>query len=182
MFERFTKAARDAVVLAQAEAAALGEDHIGTEHLLLGVAGGPGEAARVLADHGATPEALRAAALPRPEGPLDAGALASIGIDLDEIRRRVEASFGPGALERGHRPRRRAGSVRMTPGAKKSLELALREALARGDRHIGAEHVLLGLLRDERAEAVAVLGRTGASPAAVREAFSAEASRRGRGG
>ena len=111
MFERFTKAARDAVVLAQAEAAALGEDHIGTEHLLLGVAGGPGEAARVLADHGATPEALRAAALPRPEGPLDAGALASIGIDLDEIRRRVEASFGPGALERGHRARRRSGSV-----------------------------------------------------------------------
>ena len=32
--------------------------------------------------------------------PLDAEALASIGIDLDDVRRRVEDAFGPGALER----------------------------------------------------------------------------------
>ena len=31
---------------------------------------------------------------------LDADALATIGIDLDEVRRRVEEAFGPGALER----------------------------------------------------------------------------------
>jgi hypothetical protein len=31
---------------------------------------------------------------------IDAHALASIGIDLDEVRRRVEESFGPGALDR----------------------------------------------------------------------------------
>ncbi|MGH2970293.1 MAG: Clp protease N-terminal domain-containing protein, partial [Solirubrobacteraceae bacterium] len=61
MFERFTKSARDTVVNAQAEARALGHDYIGTEHLLLGVACAPGHAARVLAEHGATPEALRAA-------------------------------------------------------------------------------------------------------------------------
>ena len=30
----------------------------------------------------------------------NADALASIGIDLDEVRRRVEAEFGAGALER----------------------------------------------------------------------------------
>jgi len=35
-----------------------------------------------------------------PERVLDAEALASIGIDLDEVRRRVEEAFGPGALER----------------------------------------------------------------------------------
>ena len=52
--------------------------------------------------------AVRAAGLvrtprrrPRAEPrPLDAEALATIGIDLDEVRRRVEEAFGPGALER----------------------------------------------------------------------------------
>ncbi len=36
----------------------------------------------------------------------DADALASIGIDLDEVRRRVEEAFGPGALERTRAARR----------------------------------------------------------------------------
>ncbi len=35
----------------------------------------------------------------RPAAP-DPDALETIGIDLDEVRRRVEATFGPGALER----------------------------------------------------------------------------------
>jgi len=38
---------------------------------------------------------------------LDAEALATIGIDLDEVRRRVEEAFGPGALERTQAARRR---------------------------------------------------------------------------
>jgi hypothetical protein len=38
----------------------------------------------------------------------DADALARIGIDLDEVRRRVEESFGPGALERTRAMRRLA--------------------------------------------------------------------------
>ena len=67
-------------------------------------------------------------------GALDGEALAAIGIDLDEIRRRAEESFGPGALERGRRAR--GGYVPFTPGAKKALELSLREAIAAGDREI----------------------------------------------
>ena len=38
---------------------------------------------------------------------LDADALAAIGIDLDEVRRRVEESFGRGALDRTRAARRR---------------------------------------------------------------------------
>ena len=105
-------------------------------------------------------------------------ALAAIGIDLDEIRRRVEASFGPGALERGRRGRGR--HVPFTPAAKKALELALREALRLGDREIGAEHVLLGLLRE--GGAARLLERVGARPAALRAELSPAGSRRGRGG
>jgi ATP-dependent Clp protease ATP-binding subunit ClpA len=167
MFERFTDAAREAVVAAQSEAAALGSGRIGTEHLLLGVAAVPGRAGEVLAAHGATPDKLRSATRPQ----LDRDALATLGIDLDEVRRRVEASFGPGALESGRR--RKGGYIPFTPEAKKALELALREALSQGDKHIGGDHVLLGLLRDEKTEAVAVLSRVGASREAVRAALAA---------
>ena len=41
MFERFTTGAREVVVGAQTEARALGHGWIGTEHLLLAVAGRP---------------------------------------------------------------------------------------------------------------------------------------------
>jgi ATP-dependent Clp protease ATP-binding subunit ClpA len=59
MFERFTERARQAVVLAQEEAQALGHNYIGTEHILLGLAReGEGVAARILADLGAPPRVL----------------------------------------------------------------------------------------------------------------------------
>ena len=61
MFERFTDRARRVVVLAQMEARRLNHNHIGTEHLLLGLVGdGQGVAAHLLADAGITLEALRA--------------------------------------------------------------------------------------------------------------------------
>jgi hypothetical protein len=43
----------------------------------------------------------------RPERVLDAEALASIGIDLDEVRRCVDEAFGEGALDRTRARRRR---------------------------------------------------------------------------
>ena len=67
-----------------------------------------------------------------------------------------------------------------TTRAKKALELSLREAIAAGDREIGAEHVLLGLLREGGVERL--LRSVGAEPAALREALSPAGSRRGRGG
>jgi ATP-dependent Clp protease ATP-binding subunit ClpA len=181
MFERFTDDAREVVVQAQAEARALGHHYIGTEHLLLGAAATDGDTARVLTAHGATVDALRAAIREEiGDSRLDAAALATLGIDLDEIRRRVEATFGEGALER-RRPAR-AGHIPFTPRSKKALELALREALAMGEKHIGAEHVVLGALRDEKALARCILRRAGADPERIREALSPAGSRRGRGG
>lgn len=173
MFERFTKEARETVVRAQEEARGLGAGHIGTEHLVLGVATGDGPAAAAL---GVTAQQLRGEVA---GGGLDAAALATLGIDLDEIRRRVEATFGPGALERG-RPAR-DGHVPFTPEAKKALELALREAVRMGDKHIGAEHLLLGVLRGDDA-GVALLRRAGADPERIRETLTPAGSRRGRGG
>jgi ATP-dependent Clp protease ATP-binding subunit ClpA len=57
MFERFTSEARGVLQRAQVEARDLRHNFIGTEHLLLGLAGTP--AGAVLAGLGATPEVLR---------------------------------------------------------------------------------------------------------------------------
>jgi ATP-dependent Clp protease ATP-binding subunit ClpA len=174
MFERFTEEARAVVVSAQEEASALGHDHIGAEHLLLGVAR-RARAAGLLRQLGLGYDALRAdlRAGPSDEPQLDADALASIGIDLDEVRRRVEESFGPGALAR-RRARCARGRVLgrrpFSRGAKKSLELALREAVALGDDHIAAEHLLLGLMREPGRPVIAALERHGQTPGSVRAA------------
>ena len=71
----------------------------------------------------------------RGEPDLDADALATLGIDLDAVRERVERTFGAGALSRrrGRRGVVPGGALPFTPRAKKVLELSLREAIAMGD-------------------------------------------------
>jgi ATP-dependent Clp protease ATP-binding subunit ClpC len=60
MFERFTDRSRRVVVLSQEEARLLGHDHIGTEHLLLGLlAENESVAARALRALNITPDAAR---------------------------------------------------------------------------------------------------------------------------
>jgi ATP-dependent Clp protease ATP-binding subunit ClpA len=171
MFERFTEAARTVVVDAQAEARRLGHGWIGSEHLLIALAAAPGgPAVAALQNAGVTPDAARravAAIAGTAESRLDAGALAVIGIDLDEVRRRVEAAFGPGALDR--RSACRDGRLPFTKRAKRALERALRIAMARGDTFIGSEHVLLGVLEDPDSLAVEALKRLGIPPERIRE-------------
>jgi ATP-dependent Clp protease ATP-binding subunit ClpA len=178
MFERFTDSARKVTVDAQAAARRLGHRHIGTEHLLLGLLETDGMAGQVLRGLGVTPVAvereIKAEVGRGPLGEGDAEALGAIGIDLEEVRRRMEASFGPGALHwhpdphwRGDRPRP-GGHLPFSPRSKKVLELSLREALARKHHHIGTEHLLLGLVREGEGLAMLVLTRLGAGPEAIR--------------
>ena len=156
MFERFTDRARAAVIRARATAAERG-DQIRPVYLLHAVALAEGAAARALAgldiDAGMIERQIDRAAprgwpLEGDAGSADAEALASVGIDLDEIRRRVEESFGPGALGRGLAPgpAGRIGRVTMTGEAKQSLALAIKEARALRHTYLGDEHLLLGLL------------------------------------
>jgi ATP-dependent Clp protease ATP-binding subunit ClpA len=178
MFERFTDRARKVTVDAQALARRLGHRHIGTEHLLLALLEGDGVAAQVLAGLGITPAAVEREVLAEvgrgPLGSRDAEALGAIGIDLDEVRRRIEASFGPGALHwhpdphwRGDRPRP-GGHIPFSPRAKKVLELSLREALALKHKHIGTEHILLGVVREGEGLGMLALTRLGAGPQLIR--------------
>lgn len=157
MFERFTQDARAVVVQAQQQARRLGHHYIGCEHLLLAVVSADTSAGAALRGVGLTPVTVEQALLGlvgTPDGALDRAALASIGIDLDLVQEKVEAVFGSDALAR--RPRRRrwrgrrscppeADHLRFTPRAGRCLESSLREALARGDRHIGVEHISLAL-------------------------------------
>jgi ATP-dependent Clp protease ATP-binding subunit ClpA len=179
MFERFTKEARAAVVGAQGVARDTGSRSIDTRHLLVALVEDRGPVHRALREAGADAEAVaEKARADLRAGGIDGDALAGIGIDLDAVRRQADAVFGPHALERAGRAP--GGHIPFTPEAKKALELALREAVAAGDREIGDVHVLLGVLREGGADAL--LRSVGADPAALREALSPAGSRRARGG
>jgi ATP-dependent Clp protease ATP-binding subunit ClpA len=108
MFERFTGDARTAVVQAQAHARRLGHRYIGCEHLLLAAASTGEPAAAALREHGVTPqtvetEIVRLVGLGQAASLFSAAdreALASIGIDLEAVRARIEAAFGADAFTR----------------------------------------------------------------------------------
>jgi ATP-dependent Clp protease ATP-binding subunit ClpA len=152
MFERFTDKARAAVFQARATAAGRGDRMIRPAYLLYALTAGESVAARALAGLGVEAAGIerqldRAAPLGNPlageAGSADAEALAAIGVDLDEIRRKVEEGFGPGALGRMAPPPRR---LTVTGEVKQALSLALAEARALHHDYIGTEHLLLGLL------------------------------------
>ena len=79
MFERFTERARRAIVFAQEEAKALKQNHVGTEHLLLGVI--------------------------RENESIAARVLENLGISLEDTRERIEEEVEMGSTESiGHIP------------------------------------------------------------------------------
>jgi ATP-dependent Clp protease ATP-binding subunit ClpA len=151
VFERFTRAARASVIAAQEEARELRHDHVGAEHVLLGILSTPSVAERILVRSGADPALVRDL-VARQNGPDDAEALRSLGIDLEQVRRRVEESFGPGALERHPRHRRLFGRNLQTShipfhrSGKKVLEDSVRIAVSLRHNYIGTEHLLLAIL------------------------------------
>jgi len=206
MFERFSGEARSAVAQAQEHARRLGHRYIGCEHLLLAAASTAEPASAALREHGVTPagvetEIVRLVGLGRAANLFSASdreALASIGIDLDVVRARIEATFGPDAFTRGgpdacrsrpavrknpvallRRARRSghhqhpapSGHIPFTPRAKKSLALSLREAEARHDNYIGVEHLTLALVGMKDGAVPPILSALGAPQATLRAAI-----------
>src|SRR5271166_2245497 len=167
MFERFTRYARVAVVLAQEEARELHTREISPQHLLLGVIQAAGnDLSAGLSGYGLTADAVRVRlieAAPKTDEAFDedAEALRAIGIDLGAVRDSVARTFGPdafdNALSRSGRRRRRRGHIPFTRSAKKTLEYAVREALVHKDNEIGCEHLLLGILRSGDKEALGLI-------------------------
>jgi ATP-dependent Clp protease ATP-binding subunit ClpA len=108
------------------EARRLGCTFVGTEHVLLALAHDPtSPILPLLARLDVDPAAVERALAPWLGGgaggaTIDPEALATLGIDFDEVRTRLEQTFGPGALERSH-----ASCLGVAPWLKLALTHAL---------------------------------------------------------
>jgi hypothetical protein len=118
VLELFTDRARQVVVLAHEEAAAINWTHIGSEHLLLGML--------------------------REEEGLAAQILRRLGLDTEGARSEMfrQLHLDPDRLVAGERG---AGQLPFTPRATEVLTAARTESKRLGHNFIGTEHLLLGM-------------------------------------
>jgi ATP-dependent Clp protease ATP-binding subunit ClpA len=152
MFTRFTDRSRRPVEAAFEEARMLGHDSLGDEDLLLGILrADEGMAAEALSSLGVTLEDAR----DESERMLS-DALSSIGISLEDIRREAGDAFDVSLPD--------DRKISYSPQAKNALVGARKEMRRLGDGHLGAEHVLLGILGNDDGTAVRMLNRMGVSP------------------
>jgi ATP-dependent Clp protease ATP-binding subunit ClpA len=178
MFERFTRNARAVVVDAQAAAVRAGAPEVRPAHLFESLAATDGVLAmHVLARLGAPGDEVRRVVSglnTRYSDGLDeedAEALKLLGIDLDDVIRRIDRDLSDGrrSTAKDHK--------HFSRDSKKVLELSLREALQLGDNFIGTEHVLLAILRQGDTVALKTLEAFDVTVADVRRAVG-EADRR----
>jgi ATP-dependent Clp protease ATP-binding subunit ClpC len=98
----------------------------------------------------------------REEEGLAARVLESLDITVEEVRAQVARMVGQGDEVT-------TGQIPFTPRAKKVLDLALREALSLGHNHMGPEHILLGLVRENDGVGGRILLDLGADADKVRD-------------
>jgi ATP-dependent Clp protease ATP-binding subunit ClpC len=84
-----------------------------------------------------------------------AAVLANMNVDLDAVHEGVEESVRPGKATIA------LGELPYTSRAKKVLEYAMAEARELNHSYVGTEHLLLGLLREEKGIAAQVLNSLG---------------------
>jgi Clp amino terminal domain, pathogenicity island component len=165
VWDRFTPDSREVMRLAFLEARELGHPCLADEHVLLGLLRhGTSQAAALLQAQRLDLATARAELLrigpalgPRVD---PASALRTLGIEVEEVRQRLEATFGTHALHAAERrvrrrSRLRGGHPRPSPLcvyilAKRSFEIAAGFADRRGGVGIEPEHLLYGVLHDAR--------------------------------
>jgi ATP-dependent Clp protease ATP-binding subunit ClpA len=165
--------------VAQVEAVAFRHDSVGTEHVLLALLQRDDDAGRALRELGLDVASVRCDVRgivgegPAPETVFDADALAAIGVDLDAVRERIEATFGEGALERARRGEGRcrgAAAFGLSPRLKRAIESARCAADERGEQ-LSAVHVLVGLASEADTVAARILDAHGISLSQIRAAL-----------
>jgi ATP-dependent Clp protease ATP-binding subunit ClpC len=85
-----------------------------------------------------------------------AAVLSNLSVDLEEIQQKIEDSVKKGKAAAAAGP-----DLPYTSRAKKVLELAMSEARELNHSYVGTEHLLLGLLREEKGIAAQVLTDVG---------------------
>jgi ATP-dependent Clp protease ATP-binding subunit ClpA len=92
-----------------------------------------------------------------------ANVLHNLGVNLDKARLKVEkiVQSGPAMVTMGKLPQ--------TPRAKKVIEYSIEEARNLNHNYVGTEHLLLGLLREQKGVAAQVLMNLGLTLQRVRE-------------
>ena len=140
-WDNLTERAQRAIMLSQEEAQRLGNDYLGTEHILLGlIREGQGVAYR---------------------------ALSLLGVNFQYIYQRIESIVKENKQMKFYDfP---STEVTLTPRAKRVFEIASQEAQDLGHNYIGTEHILLGLIREGEGIAAKVLEESGVDLAKVRE-------------
>ncbi len=98
--------------------------------------------------------------------------LGKLGVTPDALRRTIERPDPAKQPPDGRLP--------ISPQARAALERSLLEAVSRGDRHLGVEHLLLALARDERGDAARTLARLGVTPGVVEAGLRREQIEPGR--
>ncbi len=138
MFERYTEKARRVIFFARYEASQYGSPYIETEHLLLGL---------LREDHALSRRILGAGGTFKD--------LVFSESSIDVIRHKIS--------ERGMLGEKLPTSVDLplSNESKRVLACAAEEAERLGHRHIGTEHLLLGLLREKKGFAAQLLNEEG---------------------
>ncbi|HET9454488.1 MAG TPA: ATP-dependent Clp protease ATP-binding subunit [Gemmatimonadaceae bacterium] len=90
--------------------------------------------------------------------------LQNLNVELDEIQQKIEETVKKGKAAQATGP-----DLPYTSRAKKVLELAMSEARELGHSYVGTEHLLLGLLREEKGIAAQVLTDAGVNLEAARQ-------------
>ena len=92
-----------------------------------------------------------------------AAVLENLNVDLDEVQQKIEETVKKGKAVQATGP-----DLPYTSRAKKVLELAMSEARELNHSYVGTEHLLLGLLREEKGIAAQVLTEAGVNLDAAR--------------
>lgn len=163
IWERFTPDGRGVLRLAFIEAQELGHPCLADEHVVLGLLRhSASQAAALLQAQHLDLATVRAELLrigPTLGSRVDpVSALRALGVEVEEVRQRLGATFGTHALQAAERrvrrrPRWRGGHPRPSPLCvylltKRSFEIAARFADRHGSVGIGPEHLLYGVLHD----------------------------------
>ena len=146
----FTPRAKKVLELSLREVQQLGDNHIGTEHILLG--------------------------LVREGGGVGAQILVKLGTELNQVRRQViqlltlPADGARTSTASTEVPAAEATTpLHAGQGERRAIVLAQEEARMLSHDHVGTEHLLLGLLHDSEGGAATALTALGISLAAVRQ-------------